>query len=71
MNGIEKPKLIISGDSDMVAPLPELHRFFEHLREPKRLEILPDTNHFLQGVGSQIINLCKDFISGAQDGNIS
>lgn len=44
--GCAKSKLVVQGELDEYAPLPDLHRWFETLPEPKRLAVVADADHF-------------------------
>lgn len=44
-----KPKLLISGDHDEFAPLPQLQEIYARAVEPKRLVVLAGANHFFGG----------------------
>jgi alpha/beta superfamily hydrolase len=43
------PKLLLSGDRDQYAPVEQLQAVFAEAAEPKRLELIPDANHFFIG----------------------
>ncbi len=42
----ERPKLIVAGGQDSFIRVEEVKRYTEQLKEPKRLEIISDTDHF-------------------------
>lgn len=44
-----KPKLFVQGALDQYGPLAEVQRWFATLPEPKRLEVIPNADHFFTG----------------------
>jgi len=43
------PKLLLSGNRDQYAPVEQLQAVFAGAAEPKRLELIPEANHFFVG----------------------
>ena len=60
-----KPKFLIQGDLDEVAPLRELWAFYGRLQEPKELVLIDGANHLFEGktreVGEALEGLLGDF----------
>ncbi len=44
-----KPKLFVSGEHDVYGPRGELERLVESVSRPKKLVIIPGTDHFFEG----------------------
>src|SRR3954453_14575874 len=44
-----KPKLFVSGDHDQYGPVPEIEALVGHAAEPKKLVVVPNTDHFFAG----------------------
>lgn len=58
----EKPKLIISGGQDSFIHVDEVKQYTEQLRQPKRLEIISDTDHFWWGRAEIAARNVADFM---------
>ena len=60
-----KPKFLIQGDLDEVAPVKELWAFYGRLQEPKELVLIDGANHLFEGktreVGEALEDLLGDF----------
>ncbi|GAC1423323.1 MAG: Dot/Icm type IV secretion system effector CoxH3 [Acidobacteriaceae bacterium] len=50
LEGCTKPKLFLSGDHDQFAPRPQLEAAIAHAAPPAELVLIPDAEHFFQGI---------------------
>lgn len=57
-----KPKLLISGDHDHVAPLATLQDFVARLPEPKALVTIHGSDHFFWGQEAEVARATVDFL---------
>jgi alpha/beta superfamily hydrolase len=60
-----KPKFLVQGDLDQIAPLKDLWAFYARLKEPKELVVIAGANHLFEGhtpeVGEALEDLLGDF----------
>lgn len=56
-----KPKLFLVGEGDTVCPTEWLRAFVAPLPEPKKLRILPGTDHFFWGREREVAGIVGDF----------
>ena len=59
------PKLFVTGDRDQIAPAGELIELVERLPDPKRVQIVPDADHFWWGSEKMVGDLVADFLARA------
>jgi alpha/beta superfamily hydrolase len=60
-----KPKFLVQGDLDQIAPLKDLWAFYARLQEPKELVVIAGANHLFEGhtreVGEALADLLGDY----------
>lgn len=59
---VAKPTLLISGDRDEYAPLPDLTDFFSKMRKPKQLEIIAGADHFFMVQTGEVAKAALAFL---------
>lgn len=64
MQSFTRPKLFVTGEYDPFAPPQALRRFVERLSPPKKLHIVPGSDHFLQGREQEVGHLIASFVAG-------
>ena len=64
LEGITKPKLLISGDRDDVSPMPSVEALFTRLDEPKQLVGVTGADHFFAGLEGKVAAAALRFIEG-------
>jgi uncharacterized protein len=62
MQGSHKPKLLIHGTRDELAPFELTEAWFEQLPAPKSLVAVPDADHFFQGRLEEVQAIVVGFI---------
>lgn len=63
LEGVTKPKLLISGDRDHISPLDKLQRLHAKLAEPKALTIVAGADHFFGGDGDAVAAAATAFLA--------
>jgi alpha/beta superfamily hydrolase len=58
-----RPKLFLAGEGDTVCPTEWLRAFVAPLPEPKKLRILPGTDHFFWGREREVAKILGEFIA--------
>ena len=64
LQGVNKPKLLISGDQDEYAPVAKLRQLVAALPDPKSLVMIDGADHFLGGHEEQIATSAVAFLAG-------
>jgi alpha/beta superfamily hydrolase len=67
LEGVAKPKLLISGDRDDISPAAQLAALFARLSEPKQLAIVRGADHFFAGLERDVADAAVRFLDS--DGN--
>ena len=62
LSGSHKPKLIIQGTKDELAPYPLTAQWFEQVPAPKSLIAVQDADHFFQGHLDEIQAIIASFV---------
>jgi alpha/beta superfamily hydrolase len=60
----ERPKLIVSGQRDLICPVLPVEELFAALPEPKTMHICPGADHFWWGMEAHITDYVLDFFQG-------
>jgi alpha/beta superfamily hydrolase len=64
LKGEGRPKLIVSGQRDLICPVPMVEELFSSLPEPKGLHIVPGADHFWWGMEAHVTDYVVDFFQG-------
>jgi alpha/beta superfamily hydrolase len=59
----KRPRLIVAGSNDRVAPSLELQRELDKARQPVRFTEITDADHTMQGRETEVARIVADFIS--------
>jgi len=59
-----RPKLIVSGQRDLICPVLPVEELFASLPEPKAMHICPGADHFWWGMEAHITDYVLDFFRG-------
>ena len=59
-----RPKLIVSGQRDLICPVLPVEELFASLPEPKTMHICPGADHFWWGMEAHITDYVLDFFRG-------
>lgn len=65
LEGVTKPKLLISGDRDDYSPVAELRALAARCGEPKALRIIDGADHFFAGREAAVAEAAASFLTGA------
>jgi uncharacterized protein len=63
-----KPKLIVTGERDVIAPVGPVEELYLSLPQPKMLHIIPGADHFWWGMEDQVADYVIDFLQGLARG---
>jgi alpha/beta superfamily hydrolase len=63
-----KPKLIVTGELDVIAPAGPVEELYRYLPQPKMLHIIPGADHFWWGVEDHVADYVIDFLQGLERG---
>jgi alpha/beta superfamily hydrolase len=63
-----KPKFIVTGERDVIAPAGPVEELYSSLPEPKMLHIIPGADHFWWGVEDHMADYVIDFLQGLERG---
>jgi alpha/beta superfamily hydrolase len=66
LEGVTKPKLLISGDRDDISPTAQLSGLFAKLPEPKQLVIVRGADHFFAGLERDVADASVRFLDANQ-----
>lgn len=59
-----RPKLIVSGQRDLICPVPPVEALFHSMLQPKTLHICPGADHFWWGMEAHVTDYVVDFFQG-------
>ena len=59
-----KPKFLIHGERDELAPLKQMWRFYATLHEPKELVVIDAADHLFDGKTSEVGDAVADLLEG-------
>jgi alpha/beta superfamily hydrolase len=68
LNDEVKPKLIVTGERDMIALVGPVEELYRSLPEPKMLHIVPGADHFWWGMEDRVADYVIDFLQGLERG---
>jgi alpha/beta superfamily hydrolase len=60
----KRPKLIVSGQRDLICPVPPIEELFASLPDPKTMHICPGADHFWWGMEVHVTDYVRDFLQG-------
>jgi alpha/beta superfamily hydrolase len=60
----KRAKLIVSGQRDLICPVPPIEELFSSLPDPKTMHICPGADHFWWGMESHVTDYVLDFLQG-------
>jgi alpha/beta superfamily hydrolase len=63
-----KPKLIVTGERDVIAPVGPVEELYRSLSQPKILHIIPGVDHFWWGMEDRVADYVIDFLQGLERG---
>lgn len=63
-----KPKLIVTGERDVISPAGPVEELYLALPQPKMLHIIPGADHFWWGMENHVANYVIDFLQGLERG---
>lgn len=63
-----RPKLIVTGERDVVCPVGPVEELYFSLPEPKMLHIIPGADHFWWGMEDRVADYVIDFLQGLERG---
>ncbi|MDX2159152.1 MAG: alpha/beta fold hydrolase [Hyphomicrobiaceae bacterium] len=63
LEGVAKPKLLISGDCDDISPASQMQRLVDMLAEPRRLVLVPGADHFFGGMEQRVVEAAVRFLT--------
>ncbi|MEJ2067095.1 MAG: hypothetical protein P8Y09_03915, partial [Deltaproteobacteria bacterium] len=63
-----KPKLIVTGERDVIALVGPVEELYRSLPEPKMLHIVPGADHFWRGMEDRVADYVIDFLQGLERG---
>ena len=62
LQGVTKPKLLVSGDRDDFSPVARLEELVARLPEPKQLVIVRHADHFFRGLENDVADAAARFL---------
>jgi alpha/beta superfamily hydrolase len=68
LNEEGRPKLIVTGKRDVIAPVNQVEELYHSLPQPKVLHIIPDADHFWWGMEDRVADYVIDFLQGLERG---
>ena len=63
-----RPKLIVTGERDVICPVGPVEELYLSLPEPKTLHIVPGADHFWWGMENHAADYVIDFLQGLERG---
>ena len=63
-----RPKLIVTGERDVICPVGSVEELYLSLPEPKVLHIIPGADHFWWGMENRVADYVIDFLQGLERG---
>jgi len=61
---VRKPKLVVQGTQDQFGSREKVEKLFQSLKEPKRLRLVEDADHFLTGKLHDLELTVEEFLQG-------
>jgi alpha/beta superfamily hydrolase len=68
LNDEVKPKLIVTGERDVIASVGSVEELYRSLPQPKMLHIVPGVDHFWWGMEDRVADYVIDFLQGLERG---